>query len=90
MDRGEADFFLGALVLNLIVAELAVVLAIGLVILATRPDTPWSFVSIAGVAAAVVVPVITYPMARMCWLALDLRLRPPGDDTSPVGPFDVS
>ncbi len=40
LERGEEDYFIGAYMLNLIIAELIVVAIMLLVLLATRPPSP--------------------------------------------------
>ena len=87
-DRGEQDFFLGALLLNFVGTELAVAGLVLIGIWLTWPAPPWTMLMVCGLGAAVTVPVLTYPVSRTVWLALDLRLRPlPGEDGSgpPLG-----
>jgi uncharacterized protein (DUF983 family) len=77
LDRGESDFFIGAYTINLIAAELLVVLggvSIGIV---TWPDVPWNALTVMLVALMVVAPVALYPVSRQLWLAFDLLLQPP-------------
>lgn len=76
-ERGESDYFIGAYLLNLIIAELIVVaLMVGLV-LATWPHVPWTTV-VWGIAALTIpAAILTYPFSRSLWLAVDLIFRPP-------------
>jgi uncharacterized protein (DUF983 family) len=76
-DRGEPDYFLGALLLNLIAAEsipLAVVLVLGI---ATGPAPSWPLLLVVGLTLAVVSPVACYPFAKTLWLFADMRIRAP-------------
>ena len=75
-DRGEHDHFLGAMALNLVIAELALVGVLGGVMVAAWPDPPWTLLTWGGAALAVVLPAAFYPFAKLLWLALDLRFRP--------------
>lgn len=75
-DRGEHDYFIGAYTINLIVAELVVVIAFVVGILITWPDVPWDRLMWALLPLAALTPVITLPYARSLWLALDLVFRP--------------
>lgn len=83
-DRGEHDHFLGAMALNLVAAELVLVLVLGGVMIAAWPDPPWTLLTWGGAALALVLPVAFYPFAKLLWLALDLRFRPedPGEEAS--------
>jgi uncharacterized protein (DUF983 family) len=77
--------WLGALGMNTIVSfgTLLVVLAVGL--FATYPDPPvWPLIGI-GVAVAVVVPLLFFPVSKTLWSAIDLLMRPlePADDVDP-------
>lgn len=77
LDRGEADFFIGAYTLNLIAAELLVVFGGLLVLGLTWPDVPWNLLTYGLAALMVGAPVALYPVSRQLWLATDLIFRPP-------------
>lgn len=83
-DRGEHDHFLGAMALNLVVAELTLAAVLGGVMAAAWPDPPWTLLTWGGAALAVALPVAFYPFAKLVWLAVDLRFRPgePGEGES--------
>jgi uncharacterized protein (DUF983 family) len=76
-DRGEADYYIGAYTINLIVAELVVVGAMLIVILTRWPDVPWTTMPWALAILAVAGPLFTYPFSKSVWLAIDLMFRPP-------------
>ncbi len=85
-ERGESsDFWIGAELINLVVAELAavlVVLALWLVAADARSfNVPWG----ASMVFAVGMPMLFYPLSRLLWLARDLHFRPTesGDQHSP-------
>lgn len=80
-ERGEHDHFLGAYLLNFIIAELLVVFAFVGVMLLTWPDVPWTTLKWGLVIMVIPAPVLTYPFSRAVWLALDLQFQPqrPGD-----------
>ena len=75
-DRGEHDYFIGAYTINLIAAELIVVIAFVIGILITWPDVPWDAMKWILLPLAALTPIITLPLARSLWLALDLVFRP--------------
>ena len=75
----EEGFFLGAYVINLVIAQGAViVLAVvpAIVLLARNPDTSVVPIVIAGVAGAILAPLVFYPFSKTIWTAFDLILRP--------------
>ncbi len=74
-ERGEEDFFLGAMMFNLVLAEgVLAVFLVGLVIV-TWPEVPWTFIQYGGVALMAAAPFAFYPVSRTLWLAFDLLLR---------------
>ncbi|HYD53966.1 MAG TPA: DUF983 domain-containing protein [Gemmatimonadaceae bacterium] len=77
--RDEPDYFIGAYLVNLIVAELAVAITCAVVAIATWPDTPWDAVLWIGAAAAVIAPIVFYPLTVTLWLAVDVYFRPERD-----------
>ncbi len=77
LDRGEGDHFLGAYTVNFSVAEIALVVFLGLVALVTWPDVPWGFVLYGGLALMVLAPIAFFPVSRTLWLAIDLLFRKP-------------
>lgn len=75
----EEGFFLGAYVINLVIAQGAViVLAVvpAIVLLARNPDTSIVPMVVAGVAGAILAPLVFYPFSKTIWTAFDLILRP--------------
>jgi hypothetical protein len=77
LDRGEADFFLGAIVFNMAFAEGLFALGLLWVLMATWPTPPWDAIYYGGIAAMVLAPIVLYPFSKLCWLAFDLIFRPP-------------
>ena len=76
LDRGEHDFFIGAYTINLIVAELLVVVG-GVVVLWLRwSDVPWDGLMYGLAVLMVLAPIALYPFSRQLWLATDLIFRP--------------
>ncbi|MFI5377370.1 MAG: DUF983 domain-containing protein [Candidatus Rokuibacteriota bacterium] len=77
LDRGEQDYFLGAIVFNMAFAE--GLFAVGLigVLLWTYPSPPWDSLYYGGIAGMILAPILFYPFSKLCWLAFDLAFRPP-------------
>ena len=83
-NRGEADYYIGAYTINLIIAELLVVGALVAVAVVMWPSVPWDVLPWALLVVAVLGPLITYPFSKSLWLGIDLLFRPaePSDFTS--------
>ena len=81
LERGEEDYWLGAQMFNLVVAELLFALVLVVVIVASWPRVPWTFLQYGSVALMVIAPFALYPFSKTIWLAWDLAFRPArGDD----------
>ena len=76
LDRGESDYFYGALMLNFIAAELVPVAVFVITLIATWPEPPWNALMAITVVLAIVAPILLYPTTTALWLALDLIFRP--------------
>jgi uncharacterized protein (DUF983 family) len=76
LHRGESDYFIGAYLLNLVAVELLFAAVLGVVIVATYPNTPWTLLQWGGVALMIAGAVLCYPFATALWLAADLIFRP--------------
>ncbi len=75
----EEGFFLGAYVINLAIAQaLVIVLAVVPAIVLFNADADVSLrpVLVAGVAAAVLAPLLFYPWSKTLWVAIELTMRP--------------
>jgi uncharacterized protein (DUF983 family) len=76
-DRANPDHFVGAYLVNLILAELLFAAGFGVWMLSVWPDVPWGRIEYVLVAAMVVAPLLLYPFTRTVWLAADLIFDPP-------------
>lgn len=79
-DRGEEDFFLGAMMFNLVLAEGLLVAVLVAAAVVFRGAIPWTTLAYGGVALMVVAPFVFYPFSHTIWLATDLLMRPAGDE----------
>ncbi|MDQ3555898.1 MAG: DUF983 domain-containing protein [Gemmatimonadota bacterium] len=75
-DRGEEDFFLGAMMFNLVLAEGLLALSLVGLLVATWPRVPWTFLQYGLVALIAAAPFFFFPYARTIWLASDILIRP--------------
>ena len=76
LDRGEQDYFLGAIVFNMAFAEGLFGLGLIGVLLWTYPSPPWDALYYGGIAGMILAPIFFYPFSKLCWLAFDLAFRP--------------
>jgi uncharacterized protein (DUF983 family) len=83
--RGDVGFELGAATVNTIITFGVIIVAGGVAMISTAPDIPTVRIVTGLVIAAVVVPVLIYPVTYTLWQAFDLAMRPPepGDLPSP-------
>jgi hypothetical protein len=76
LDRGEADYFIGAFTVNFVTAEMIAVTGAGIGVWLTWPDVPWTALKWGLLAAMIPAPIFFYPFAKTIWLAMDLTFRP--------------
>lgn len=77
LDRGNRDHFVGAYLVNLIIAELLFGLGLGVWLVAVWPEVPWDRIEVVAVMAMIAAPLLVYPFTRTVWLAADLIFDPP-------------
>lgn len=71
---------LGSMTIASVVNIVLIMIAIGIAIAITAPDVPVLTLYIVLASAALVFPVLTWPITHTLWMALDLILRPMGVD----------
>jgi uncharacterized protein (DUF983 family) len=69
----DADEWFGGYFINLIVSELLMVFVVVAYVLATIPNVHWETVEYLGVVMVVVSPIVSYPFAKMMWVAVELE-----------------
>jgi len=74
--KGE-DYFLGGMMFNIVLAEMAFVLGLCIWLIASWPSPPWTLIEWIGIPFMVVAPILFYPLSKTIWLAFDLSFRPP-------------
>jgi hypothetical protein len=76
-ERGESsDFWIGAYLINLVVAESSAVVIAGVMWLALGDRVSFNVLWGASMALAILMPIVFYPFSRELWLAFDLHFRP--------------
>lgn len=78
--RGVDGHELGALTIGLVLNIGLVIAAVGIAVALTVPDVPVVTLYVILASAAIVIPVVTWPLTHTIWIAIDLRVRPVGDD----------
>lgn len=74
----EEGYWVGALVINLGVAEILFgILFIGTIFL-TLPDIPWAPLLWIALVTNLIVPILFYPTSKTLWMAIDLHFNPAG------------
>lgn len=77
LERHEGeDYFLGGMMLNIIVAELVFVAGLLVWGALTWPNPPWDLFEYIGVPFMVLAPLLFYRHSKVLWLAFDLCFRP--------------
>jgi hypothetical protein len=71
----EEGFWVGAMIVNIAVTELAfVVVLVGGIVL-WWPEVPWVALTVVAVGVNAVVPVLFYPWSKTIWMAVDVLLH---------------
>ena len=73
-ERGDG-FWLGAMAINLGVAEGAFGVYLVAVIAITWPTVPWFWLTVGGLLLGVVAPIVFYPFSKTIFLAIDLWMH---------------
>jgi uncharacterized protein (DUF983 family) len=75
-ERSDDRYFGGAMLVNLLIAELLFALGFVAAILLTWPDVPWDALTYGGAAGMLLVPLLFYPVSKVLWLTVDVLVRP--------------
>ncbi len=75
-ERGEHDYFLGSMTVNLLASEGAWAGLLVIVLATTWPNVPWGLVQVLGPILMVAAPFCFWPFTKTVWLAVDLMFRP--------------
>ena len=73
----EEGYYLGAMLVNVVVAELLFVIGFAITLIKTWPTPPWTLLTWGSMIGVALFPIILYPFSRAVWLALDLVVQPP-------------
>ena len=67
---------IGANLLNLVAAEVLLMIVIFTVVLRTWPDPPWDLLQYGAPLLMVIAPLLLYPVSKSLFVAFDLSLHP--------------
>lgn len=83
--READDFFMGAMMFNLVFSEgVLALLLVGLVIATWNRGVPWTLLQYGGIVLMVAAPFFFLPFSRTAWMAVDLMFHPPTDQEPPL------
>lgn len=68
-----ADEWFGGYFVNLIASELLMVFVVVAYVLWSIPNVQWTNVEMLGVVMVVVSPIVSYPFAKVLWVAVEYR-----------------
>lgn len=75
-ERSDDRYFAGAMLVNLLTAELLFAVSFTTGVVLFWPNVPWDAMTYGGAVAMVLLPILWYPVARVLWLSIDLLVRP--------------
>ena len=75
-DRGEPGYYLGAIWINLLLAESLSMAVIFTVIVRAWPTPPWDTLAWTAPLEALIAPFILFPFSKTLFLAFDMGIRP--------------
>lgn len=68
----------GANLLNLVAAELILMITIATIVIRSWPNPPWTFLQYAAPLLMLITPLALYPFSKAVFVALDLAMYPAG------------
>jgi uncharacterized protein (DUF983 family) len=71
----ESGYWVGAIVINMAVAEVVFFVLFVTVVLLTMPGVEWGPLLIVAIGTNAVLPVIFYPLSKTLWMAVDLHFH---------------
>ena len=71
----EAGFFLGALVVNIIITEAIIIAVIAIGFAQTLPNPPLVTLAILAGLGGLLTPFVAYPFTKTTWTAIDMIMR---------------
>jgi uncharacterized protein (DUF983 family) len=75
-ERSDDRYFAGAMLVNLISAELLFAFGFVAAVMLTWPEVPWEGLTYGAAAAMLLLPLLFYPVSKVLWLTIDVMVRP--------------
>jgi uncharacterized protein (DUF983 family) len=75
-ERGEEDYFLGAMMFNLVLSEGLLAVCLVALVVASWPEVPWTFLRYGTIVLMALAPFVFFPLSKLIWLAADIMIRP--------------
>jgi len=66
----------GANLLNLVASEVTLFVAMGVIIVRTWPNPPWTFLQYGAPLLMALAPLVLFPFSKMLFIAFDLAMHP--------------
>jgi uncharacterized protein (DUF983 family) len=87
-ERGEAGYWVGSYMFNIVASELLFAAAATAVVVRTWPTPPWTLITVGGAVLMLLIPFLFLPFSKVLFLAFDLSFRPPveADFSAPSEP----
>jgi hypothetical protein len=81
LQRGEHDYFIGAMMFNLVLSEALFISVLSLLLYLLPPPTPWDALERWVPVGMIAAPFLNFPFAKLAWLGFDLLFRPDRPET---------
>ena len=72
----EDGYWVGALIVNIAVAETWFAVLFAGTLIATLPEVPWEPLLIVALVTNGILPIVFYPFSKTVWMAIDLFIHP--------------
>ena len=73
----EEGYWLGAMVIAMVVTETMFALGLVVSLVVTWPDVPWAWVTVLALATNAAIPILGYPRWKTTWLGVHLAATDP-------------
>jgi uncharacterized protein (DUF983 family) len=71
----EEGQWVGAMIVNFVVTEIAFLVALLGGLLLTWPDVPWLWLTLVVAALNLLIPIVFYPTSKTIWVGIDLLMH---------------
>ncbi len=75
----EEGYWLGAMIVIMALVIISFTIFLGIGLLATWPDVPWTGLTIGGLVVNAIVPMALYGWSKTVWMGIDHSMNPPAE-----------